>query len=357
MRQEKILIVGQGIAGTVLSFKLSQYNISHIVRDNGHRHAATKAAAGIINPITGRNYVKSWMIDQLLPSAESTYKQLSDYLGKSYLQSKTIYRTLHNNLEYNNWMGSSSRPGYDQYVDIKNECPEYKNLTNQGQAYGIIRKAQQVNIAQLISDYQQRLTDESRIIIGELDYDEIELSNGQVYCRGEEFDMIIFCEGARCTSNPFFGYLPFQPVKGESFLVSTESKLPNNILRDRIFLAPTSDHEFWTGGSYQHQYDDDNPTEAFRQEWKSNLESLLKIPFKIKEHRAGIRPAVRGRKPLIGRHPFYKQLYLFNGMGTKATSLVPYWADHLVGHLVRGVKIDEAVDIKRFQNYYDGVMQ
>ena len=68
-RESHVLIVGQGIAGTVLSYKLSQRNISHKVLDNNHQSAATHAAAGLINPITGRNYVKSWMIDDLLPEA------------------------------------------------------------------------------------------------------------------------------------------------------------------------------------------------------------------------------------------------------------------------------------------------
>ena len=38
-------------------------------RDRGHAAAATSAAAGIVNPITGRRLVKSWRIDDLLPLA------------------------------------------------------------------------------------------------------------------------------------------------------------------------------------------------------------------------------------------------------------------------------------------------
>jgi glycine/D-amino acid oxidase-like deaminating enzyme len=51
----------------------------------------------------------------------------------------------------------------------------------------------------------------------------------------------------------------------------------------------------------------------------------------------------------LGRHPEYPQLYLFTGLGTKGTSLGPYWADQLVKVMFSEQKMDPAVDIDRFQ--------
>ena len=62
MAEYKYLIVGQGLAGTVLSYQLLKNGIPHKVLDDGHLSAATLAAAGLINPITGRRYVKSWTV-------------------------------------------------------------------------------------------------------------------------------------------------------------------------------------------------------------------------------------------------------------------------------------------------------
>ena len=63
------LIVGQGISGTMLSWFLHKEGKSFAVIDDGNEHSASKTAAGIINPITGRRYVTTWMIDEVMPFA------------------------------------------------------------------------------------------------------------------------------------------------------------------------------------------------------------------------------------------------------------------------------------------------
>ena len=50
----EILIVGQGLAGTLLAFELERAGVSFAIADAGHEGAASSVAAGVINPITGR---------------------------------------------------------------------------------------------------------------------------------------------------------------------------------------------------------------------------------------------------------------------------------------------------------------
>ena len=66
------LIIGQGIAGTLLAYFLQKKGASILVIDDAYERAATQVAAGIINPITGRRYVKSWRVDELIPFAKAT---------------------------------------------------------------------------------------------------------------------------------------------------------------------------------------------------------------------------------------------------------------------------------------------
>jgi glycine/D-amino acid oxidase-like deaminating enzyme len=76
-----ILIVGQGLAGSLLAWELECAGISFVIADRGHSTAATLAAAGIINPITGRRLAKSWRIDVFHPFARATYRALERALG------------------------------------------------------------------------------------------------------------------------------------------------------------------------------------------------------------------------------------------------------------------------------------
>lgn len=68
-----VLIVGQGICGTFLSRELDRVGLSYIVIDEVQPHTASRAAAGLINPVTGRRFVKTWMIDELLPFMRKVY--------------------------------------------------------------------------------------------------------------------------------------------------------------------------------------------------------------------------------------------------------------------------------------------
>src|ERR1700748_2767938 len=76
-----VLIVGQGICGTFLSLELERAGLSYVVIDEERPFTASRVAAGLINPVTGRRIVKTWMIDELLPFALQAYGQMGTALG------------------------------------------------------------------------------------------------------------------------------------------------------------------------------------------------------------------------------------------------------------------------------------
>ena len=84
------IIVGQGICGTMLSYFMLQQNISHVVIDESLTNTASKVASGVINPITGRRFVKTWMIDELMPFAKETYQSLEQLLNISIFQETSV---------------------------------------------------------------------------------------------------------------------------------------------------------------------------------------------------------------------------------------------------------------------------
>jgi glycine/D-amino acid oxidase-like deaminating enzyme len=75
------LIIGQGLCGTFLSWNLLKEGRRVIVIDESRPFSSTKVASGVINPITGRRMVKTWMIDELLPFAKRAYEQLGAETG------------------------------------------------------------------------------------------------------------------------------------------------------------------------------------------------------------------------------------------------------------------------------------
>ena len=107
-------------------------------------------------------------------------------------------------------------------------------------------------------------------------------------------------------------------------------------------------HLFWVGANYDWDYTDAKPSLAGRDWLIEKVEASLQVPYTIKDHIAAIRPTGKDRRPYLGSHPDYADVYLFNALGTKGSSLAPYWADKLVEYMENGTDLAPEVDIRRF---------
>ena len=93
MREVDYIIVGLGIAGSLLSHKLISKGHSIVVFDDDNPNSASKVSSGIINPITGRRLVKSWMYEDLREVFTKTYSALEKYYGVDIIEPIIIHRT------------------------------------------------------------------------------------------------------------------------------------------------------------------------------------------------------------------------------------------------------------------------
>jgi glycine/D-amino acid oxidase-like deaminating enzyme len=78
------------------------------------------------------------------------------------------------------------------------------------------------------------------------------------------------------------------------------------------------------------------------------INSVITSPYKIISHDAGVRPSVIDRRPVVGNHPQYKNAFIFNGFGTKAVMLAPYFAKQLVSNIKNNFAINSEVNPERF---------
>ena len=60
--------------GTWLAYFLQEKNISFLIINDDNSPCATKVASGVMNPVTGRRIVQTWMIDEILPFAVNSYE-------------------------------------------------------------------------------------------------------------------------------------------------------------------------------------------------------------------------------------------------------------------------------------------
>jgi glycine/D-amino acid oxidase-like deaminating enzyme len=75
---------------------------------------------------------------------------------------------------------------------------------------------------------------------------------------------------------------------------------------------------------------------------------MINCTYEICDQLAGIRPTVVDRRPLVGKHPKYNNLFVLNGLGTRGVMNAPFSADNLTRSIVYGEDIDKEIDISRF---------
>lgn len=360
---QHFLIIGQGLAGTLTGYRLEQAGHTVHYVDAPDQTAASSVAAGIVNPITGRRFVKSWRIDELLPVAKTLYTCLEKELGIKLWYEQPLIRTLYNRGDLNDWQARSADPGYPEYMEDQPAIGHISELTAPVFAYAGVRHAARVDVAGLVDAFRQKLVRENRFQQQGIDYRQVPAHLASLLPEAvgaaagaekglkskESYDHVICCEGWRARDNPFFNYLPHGGNKGEVLLVKTKAPLLGRMFKHRVFLVPLANDTYWVGATSENRFDDDSPTPANREFLENRLAEILTgTEYEVIGHQAAVRPTVKDRRMFIGQHPEIPGLWILNGLGTKGASLAPLGSQWLVKAILEGKDIPAEVDIRRF---------
>ena len=215
--------------------------------------------------------------------------------------------------------------------------------------YGIVEGSGYVNLTRFL-DLSDRYFREKGVLI-QTEFDSNKINPGEKYFDAEHgrAEKIVFCEGAHLIDNPFFPFIRLVPTKGEVLQVVTPELAENFILTKKVFVLPVGNHRFKVGSTYEWKDLSELPTQKGKRSIIERFEKLVAVDYAVEQHWAGIRPAVSDRRPVLGVHPKYRNLSVFNGLGTKGVMLAPYFAEEMVKHLlVKDYELKQEVDIRRF---------
>lgn len=345
--QTDFLIIGQGISGTWLSYYLLKEGKSFVVIDNNNSNSPSRIAAGVINPVTGRRHVTVWMADELLSFAWEAYSQLGRELNITAISQKNIIDFFPNPQMRQSFLQRIEEN--DQYVHSYPEQNHFNDLFNYDFGCGEIRPVYIAHLETILPAWRKHLKDQQLLPEDEFEISQLQIEKDHIRYNNIIADKIIFCDGNSSVTNPFFQQLPFAPNKGELLIAEIPDLPQSNIYKKGLFLAPLQGMgAFWIGSSYEWEFDNAEPTTGFREKTEQLLKEWLKVPFKITDHFAGIRPATLERRPFVGLHPLHNNIGILNGMGAKGCSLAPFFAKQLADHIIHNKPISPEADVKRF---------
>jgi glycine/D-amino acid oxidase-like deaminating enzyme len=343
MRKADYLIIGQGIAGTMLSWFLLQAGKKVIVIDDAKPNSASRVAAGIINPVSGRRFEPAWMYDTIYPFAKATYEELSALLQVPVFTERGLWTVFPsaqmreaflNKTTVNDYTELPAALKYDAFLD---------------QPFGAaIVKGATVNLRSLLPAYRQYLVAQEALLEAHFDITALEIAPDGVIYGDVQAGKLIFCDGVATTALSFFKSVKFLPNKGEVLLVKVPGLETTDIIKKGITLVPQENGVFWAGSSFVWDYEDDHPTVAQREVLEQRLAQLLKVPYTVVDHLSAVRPSGNDRRPIAGFHPHYPAIGIFNGLGTKGCSLAPFMAAHFRDVLVLDVPLMPEIALQRY---------
>ena len=317
-----------------------------MVIDDQHRHAASRAAAGIINPITGKRLNRPALIDDLLRQAFSTYPAIEQLLNDRIFIRRNVLRLFTDEKEAERWRTKRELPEYRKHVNPGN--PEVP--ANVAHPYGGIEilTAAQLDIRRLIESMRAWLRLQDRIREESVRYNEIRVSSTGVEWHGMRAQFAIFCEGYGMRANPYFNAIRLNPAKGEVLTLHAPEFFESRIIQKSKWIFRSLSGDVLAGTTYRWDDLDDNPTAQAKEEIERAISDFCRFGFTIEDQRAGVRAVTKlDNRPLVGAHPWWPRLAILNGFGSKGALQVPFAAQQLLENLETGCYLHPEIDVCR----------
>lgn len=322
-------IVGQGLAGTCLAWELWKREVPFTLIDR-EQGGSSRVAAGLINPVTGKNYEPSAGIGTFLPLAMDFYAAAEPSLRTKVWHPFAILRLAATEKEWQKMQAKAQIPEVAEWIadgpTPMPGCDWFGRL--------VLQHGGRLDTRAFLDSSREFFSRQGRYQQGE-----IQMKDAPPHT--------VWCDGATGLISGRHG--EHRCAKGEILTVEA-SNWDNSTIRIGAggWLVPAGENRFKIGATYEWEELDDQPTDAGRKQLERLAHRLGGPGYEIIDHEAGIRPILRRSQPLIGPlgNP-QEQQWMFNALGSKGSLYAPGIARQLANWLIEGEEADRRWDIRK----------
>lgn len=340
------LVVGMGLAGISFCGMLEKNRKSFMAISDSSQISSV-VAGGLYNPVILKRFTLAWNAKKQLEVAIPFYKDLELKLDRKLLYRLPVLRRFNSIEEQNLWFEAADKPNLKPFLS-----PELIfNISDGLEApfgYGEVLETGRLDTALLIDAYRSYLLDKELLLLETFKFEDLKIHPSHVVYKTISAKQIVFATGFGLKANPYFNYLPLNGTKGELLTIKAPLLKESMVVKSSVFLIPMGDDLYRVGATYNWGDKTNVPTDAGRTELLKKLNSFLKCPYEVVDHVAGIRPTVKDRRPLVGRHPRHQHLYALNGFGSRGVIVAPTAAQQLYGLVEHNIPIVKEMDLSRF---------
>ncbi len=312
------LIIGQGLAGSCVAWEFFRRNIPFEIVDRGSG-GSSRIAAGMINPVTGKNFHPSWRIADFHPQALAFYTDLEKKLGTRFWHPLPILRLASSEKEWRKIEGKLESPEISPWLG-----PAVTAIPRGFEGAVEVKGGGRLDTASFMKATRAFFTKYGNYSISEHNVSHIRQNR-------------ILCEGAAGLIDNRLGQ--HRCAKGE--ILTVRADWPETHIRIGAggWLVPVGNGLFRIGSTYEWVELDGSPTGTGRQKIMEIATKLGGSEFEITDHVAGVRPILRRSEPLVGKNSTGD--WIFNALGSKGALYAPGMARMLADWIEKDIRPEE----------------
>lgn len=347
------IIVGAGLAGVSFANFLEKYQKSFCVISD-HSQIASLVAGGVYNPVVLKRFTPVWKADEQMALLHSFYGEIQTKINQKIKIEIPILRKFTSIEEQNDWFHASDKQTLSAYLSsniIENNFLQIAAPFG----FGKVLQTGRLDVKTYLQENTKRWQNEGVFHHRTFDYSQLKVEEDTIYYQNVSAKNIVFCEGYGITKNPFFNYLPMKPCKGETLTFYAPDLQLDKIIKSDGVILPMGEGFYKIGATYQWDDLTDTITEKARITLIEKLEKLISCSYEITEQEAAVRPTVSDRRPLVGKHPDYANVWILNGLGTRGVMNAPFAAQKLYELIYESTPIDKEMDVARYDKYKNSI--
>ena len=339
------LIVGQGLAGSLIAWHLIEAGKRVLVVDRDEPETSSKVSAGLVTPLAGSRFHLPEGLEDRLDYARGFYWRIEEEAKKEFFHHRRIARLFRSEDEASYWRErvASEDSRYERFhAPLRIDTPPFIAPFGGFE----MRDGGWLDVAAFLEHTRTMLLERASYAIARFDAGDLEIRTGGVLWKNFEASVVIFCEGWRGAGNRFFDWVPLRPSPGDIL----DLEIPSLTNEQRVvnkggWLLPLGQGRFRAGSTYLHGPVEVEPSPSGRDEVLAKISGITTLEVQMTGHRRAIRPTIRRSQVFIGRHPSLSRIAFFNGLGSKGVLNGPWHAKRLAAHLVGGEALPPECDL------------
>lgn len=343
MREIDYIVVGDGYAALFFAHQLLKENKQFIIFSEGKK-SASQISAGVINPVVLKRFTSFWLAKEQITTLNQTLLEIKQYTGKNYLVKHPIQRIFHDEEERELWKVKMKEEALKDFLHpVFEELYVVKNPFSSGR----VNHSARLDVKSFFDDMLNYFYRNEYLFEEKFDYRLLDTKKKQY--KGIKFKHIVFAEGIAVKNNPYFQYIPVNINKGHHIVVNLSTPLDVEFtIKKKHFIFPLENGKYYYGGTYDREGRGKEVDEEAKQQLIEGLSQFYPKEFLVENVNVGFRPTVADRRPILGRHPEYRDLYVFNGLGARGILNACYFSRELFDFVEGHKELMLEIDLRRF---------